>query len=300
MKLVSNKGFTMVELSIALVFVGILSVSLAVVINSMMLSYRKSNTMAQVNTTGTDLVDDFRAAAQRSSAQSLTMICDYVYVENTAERNECVEDNAYNFVSLTHFSTVTMDGREFVAPIYGVYCTGSYSYIWNSGYYELGDARFDEKRVNKWVTLMTGDGEIKYREGTNDLPFKLLKVQDPNRGICVAAYDEEGYEVADGVAVGMKDTIDISNRAMDEEPEQLLVARGAGDLAIYDLTIAKPAVNYDNNSVFYQGSFILGTVNGGVNILSRNNACATPSGYDYAYNYCAINKFSFAVRASGE
>ncbi len=297
MKLSSRHGFTMVELSISIVFVGILSISLAVVINSMVVAYRKGNMMAHVNTTGINLVDDFRAATQRSSASSLMVVCSNLYTGDTVERDKCLNDSAYNYVSLTHFSKVSMDGgREFEAPIYGVYCTGTYSYIWNSGYYELSGAKFAEKTASKWATLVTSDGEIRYREGSSNAPFRMLRVQDPNRSVCTAAYNNDGEYSS---AAEMNNVINISSQTLDERPEQLLTTRGAGDLAIYDLTIAKPAVNYDNNSVFYQGTFILGTVDGGVNILSRNNACATPSGYDFAYNYCAINKFSFAVRASG-
>ena len=295
MKSALCKGFTMVELSIALVFVGILSVSLAVVMNSMLVSYRKGNTMAQVNTTGTDLVDDFRAATQRSSAQSLITVCNVLYADDALGRDKCLSDDAYDFISSTHFSKVKMGGREFDAPIYGAYCAGSYSYIWNSGYYFSNEAHFKEKDEGTWATLKIENGEIKYLDGTDDHPFKLLKVRDQNRSVCAAIYNSSvmGNE-------NVNSEIDISNREMDEEPEQLLISRGANDLAIYDLTISRPVVNYDNNSVFYYGSFILGTADGGVDILSRNNACATPSGYDYVYNYCAINKFSFAVRASGE
>ena len=298
----SYDGFTMVELSISVVFVGILSISLAMVISSMVTSYRKGNTMAQVNTAGIDLVDDFSAAAQRTSVRSLVLICNNVYGDNEEEKNKCLEDNAYNYMYLVHLSAVSINkNRAFMAPIYGVYCTGSYSYIWNSGYYELESAEFKEKH-SEWATLkIADDKEIKFKsKGKKEAPFRLLKVQDSGRNVCKAAYSEsnEGY-VPNGEAK-MNHVIDVSDLGLEEEPEQMLALHGTSDLALYDLTIKRPAMGAGNNSMFYQGSFILGTVDNGVNILSRNNACVTPGDYEFAYSYCAINKFSFAVKASGE
>ncbi len=317
MRKVSRSGFTLVELSIAIVFVGLLSVSLAGVISSMMASYRRGNILSQVNTAGTSLIDDFTAATRQSSARSLTRICNSVYADNEAEKEECLVDDAYNFVSLTHFSEVTSGGKIFKAPVYGVYCTGSYSYIWNSGYYELENATFEEKSLNRWAVLISNDYPegIRYQEGeevangNHNVPFKLLKVLDKNRSICVAAFGEKenGYEAINDEATATAafegniiDVREIGNGMLEGEPEYLISSHGATDLAIYDLTVSRPAVNYENNSVFYQAAFILGTLDGGVNILSHNSACEVPSGYDFAYNYCAINKFSFAVRALGE
>ena len=298
----SYDGFTMVELSISVVFVGILSISLAMVISSMVTSYRKGNTMAQVNTAGIDLVDDFSAAAQRTSVRSLALICNTVYGDNEDEKNKCLEDNAYNYMYLVHFDEVSINGnREFTAPIYGVYCTGSYSYIWNSGYYELANANFDAKQRREWARLKISDNnEIKFKKKSDEFPFRLLKVQDSGRNVCKAAYSDSNEGYVSNREAKMNYEIDISNLGLEEEPEQMIASRGASDLALYDLTITRPAMGAGNNSMFYQGSFILGTVDNGVNILSRNNACVTPGDYEFAYSYCAINKFSFAVKASGE
>jgi hypothetical protein len=52
--------------------------------------------------------------------------------------------------------------------------------------------------------------------------------------------------------------------------------------------------------LFYAGSFILGTTTGGPNIKSNNGNCAVPGDVVYSnFDYCAINKFSFAAQANG-
>ena len=64
-------GFTMIELSLSLVFVGILSIMMVLIISDTVASYRRGVTLNRINTVGMDLVDDMRSAVQNSSAGSL-------------------------------------------------------------------------------------------------------------------------------------------------------------------------------------------------------------------------------------
>lgn len=306
MKKLQREGFTLIELTLSLVFVSILSLAMIFVIADSVVSYRRGNTLGQVNTIGMSLVDNMRAAIQESSAKTLTSSCVVAFSDEN-ERKRCEEDNAYAFVEVLKYSEVTLfNGRENVGrvPIYGAFCTGTYSYIWNSGYYELDGASFAERTSGKWVQIKSKDSNVLNSEQDSRKPFRLVRVKDENRAICMAAYDEGSrskYKASEPFSTtNVLDITNIGDGEFDENPTYLLSSDGASNLALYDLTVARPAVSVENNSTLYSLSFILGTIDGGINISSQNNACAAPNDYESNFDYCAINKFSFAARATGE
>ena len=52
--------------------------------------------------------------------------------------------------------------------------------------------------------------------------------------------------------------------------------------------------------LFFAGSFILGTRRGGVNITTSGDSCKPPTDEYSDLEYCAINRFNFAVQAGGD
>ena len=88
----------------------------------------------------------------------------------------------------------------------------------------------------------------------------------------------------------------------NEKDEEGNLKDEKNNLAIYDMnTSVSEQVGITKNAYYYS-SFVLGTVQGGVNINVAGNTCATPGGnYKTVENldYCAINKFNFAALASG-
>ena len=286
-------------------------------------------TLGRVNTVGTDLVDDFRSSVQSSSAGSLLSSCYMaIYGEGgktmeKAERDKCADDEAHNFVSVTKTTnSMTIDGVKVndEVPIYGAFCTGTYSYVWNSGYFWANNASFDGKRNNAWAWIDFtdySDGKsVTVKIGQTE-KFRLVKLYDTRRLICASAgvkKDGSGerptYAVDDmdnvfrvsslsyGV-IKLDDGVVVNNkREVVTSTIDLLPADSGNDLAIYDLSVAKPALSEGN--IFYSASFILGTVYNGVNIMATGSGCATPNDYnDGNYNYCAINKFNFAMQING-
>ena len=79
MKKTFREGFTLIELSLSMVFVGILSVAVVLIISDTVASYRRGLTLAQVNTAGLDIVDDMRLAVSNSSAKAVTTECTRLY-----------------------------------------------------------------------------------------------------------------------------------------------------------------------------------------------------------------------------
>ena len=97
-----------------------------------------------------------------------------------------------------------------------------------------------------------------------------------------------------------KSTTAITYPPISEEPVELLGGEN-NLLVLYDLSAAIPAQSNASNNLFYSVSFILATVTGGIDVKATGNFCATPENYELEnFDYCSINKFNFAVQATGE
>lgn len=274
-------GFTLVELSLSLVLIAVLSLIIALLIMNILSSYRRGLALNQVNTAGIDIVDDMRTAVQRSSTKSVVEKCKEVYSGQSENIARCEADGGREFVVAAREAVVQKVGQ---VPVTGVFCTGLYSYIWNSGYFFQQKNVVEEAQKTKF---MYSDGSSNY---TKD-DFRLLKVRDTGRMICVAA-SKKAFE---------NNAIDVRNEGkIIEEPVDLLASTDAG-LALYDLSaITSAEKDVVSSGLFYAVSFVLGTVQGGVNIAASGNFCATPNDYeDQSFDYCSINKFNFAARATG-
>lgn len=282
-RLGQKKGFTLVELSLSIAFIAILSITVALIINDAISTYRRGVTLNQVNTEGMDLVDDMRAAVQNSPAGSIVGECEFIYGGSNTDRNNCKSTGARNFVVVKRVGVVNDEISG--APLYGAFCTGAYSYIWNSGYFYSESSDIDSSIEP--VSLV-------YSGGTID-NFRLIKIKDQRRAVCISAVKNAG-----GYNGEINSVFDISEYGdLSDEPEVLLSNDSSQPLALYDLDAAVPATNDLGNATYYSVSFILGTVQGGINVMSTGNFCKTPGEYDENFDYCAINKFNFAVQAIG-
>ena len=208
-------------------------------------------------------------------------------------------------------------------PIFGSFCTGSYSYIWNSGYVLSDDYEVVANNSLKKAILKYKQDNVVMQKPKNDkdVPIKLLKVRDETRSVCISytlrtnnyGYDSNNNSnnnpknVSDGIPYNLVDKINSSSYAgeyafgsisKDDEPIDILSSNGS--MAVYDLIAAAPATNPAANTLFYSASLVLGTIQGGINVKASGNYCTTPEDYkNENFDYCAINKFNFAVRASG-
>ncbi len=287
-RLKQRRGFTLVELSLSLVFIAALSLIIALLINSTVSSYRRGLILKQINTVGIDIVDDMRAAIQNSSTKSVTSDCNVVF-DSTEAITDCENSGAANFVMIKkNASKIELSAGKTIenVPMIGAFCSGTYSYIWNSGYF------FTVK--DKGYPKIEGVTQASFVYSTNKTieNFRLLKVRDDDRAVCIAASTSEPF-------TNIFDIRDYGE-IVSEEPIDLLKTNDVG-LALYDLTVFAPADSTALNSLFYTASFVLGTVQGGINVATSGNFCATPNDYENRnFDYCAINKFNFAARATGE
>ena len=305
-----KRGFTMVELSLAIALIGVLSIIVLLMIRNAVSAYHKGMVLNQINTVGMGVVDDMRSALQ-SSPGRFSAASDCASVYNSADKasalNACTSSGASSFITIEKRGTVTMASGTKIqsAPLYGAFCTGSYSYIWNSGYY------FNS---TEYTNVSDGMASFTYKDVNGNTAtknqFKLLKVADDNRAVCKMAagavngnYSSTPINAINLSCSGIdKPPTDICGAIDAETIETNLIEPNSG-LALYDLAATRPAESTGTNNLFYNVSFILGTVQGGVNVMGGGNYCAAPEDYSNAavenFDYCAINKFNFAAQATG-
>lgn len=289
-------GFTLVELSISIAFIAILSITITLLTTNIVASYQRGITIKQINTTGTDIINDIKSSIANSSAKNLTDLCGSTYADETT-RMKCENDKAQNFISLSRQAEVNLNGESIgTMPVYGAFCTGTYSYIWNSGYY------FSEEHG---VSLATA--KLIYKDknsATKTLEnFRLIKINDPSRSVCVAMTLSPSADVNYNPGLTeFSNEINISNYGVvSEDPVELLNPENEFDLALYGFAVARPAQDMLTRNVLYSGYFILATVRGGINVNAEGDYCTAPSDYSTStVDYCAINKFNFAIQANGE
>ena len=283
-------GFTLVELSLSIVFIAILSLTIVFIINNAIATYRRDLTLNQVNTIGMDLVDDFRVAIQNSAPVTLNKLCMKVY--DRACNNDTERNNASMMIANWRFAQTKLDSSS-DTPISGMFCTGGYSYIWNSGYFMSDNiADSDIKALSFKYKKKSGDTETEETKSN----FRLLKIKDENRSVCKYAIDKKSE-----YSYGTEGKIDMSDEdAFNGEAMELLSSgEESAGLALYDLYSSVPATNTLGTVSLYSVSFVLGTVQGGANIRAAGDFCKAPAEADGDFDYCAINKFNFAAQANG-
>lgn len=315
-------GFTLVELSIAIAFISMLLLSVALVISNTISSYKKGISMKLVNSAGRDLIDEFTNAIADSPSYSFESLC-ATYYDPAAIGNDnykkCVEDSAYNLIYQQWYTKISRDGGVTYnnSPVFGVFCTGKYSYIWNTGYtfgqefYTTLDAKNKASSDVPYAYLIYSfDGKDVNTDALDpNIHFRLQKIMDPNHAICAAritgagvSYDPD-FEIKPTESASQKFDItylpgsNIKN-PLPEAPVEL-ISYSKMSLALYDFSVFSPAQNRDTKRLFYSASMVLGTISGGVDAMATNDYCTPPAGFMSDFSYCAVNKFNFAMRGTG-
>lgn len=301
-------GFTLIELALSLVFVGILSITVVLLIQSVSSSYRRGLVLNQINTVAMDLIDDIKVSVQNAGSDSVLRQCELYYDVGSDSQDNCMSDNGNSFVSFTRYANVTAEGSNLGSmPVFGAFCSGSYTYVWASGYFESSDA-YNRTVQGVAVPSLTTVASVSGRTGNSysNSSFRLLKVHDTDRSICVNAmkdqsstsYTKSANYTQSKIKPEMK--VEQSMITSSEDVVELLPKNKAANLTLYDLFVGKPAINSTRSNLFYSGAFILGTIRGGINIKAIGNSCKAPDNAYSDLEYCAINKFNFAAMAGGE
>ena len=283
-------GFTIIEVTLSLMFISILLLSVIFVAVHLSTIYQKGNTMNAINSTSRLLVDDFQRGIATAPARSLSDICRVEYASNTNEMNKCLQNQARKYVYQQNYGTIKakQTGKLLESvPLSGVFCSGRYTYLWNTGYV-LNSTDYEIMSGSR-ATFSNGDTEID--------DYRLIKIEDSDRAICrshmeAAANNNRVYQVAD---------IAPTYRLTGAEYKEVM-KKNNEDIALYDFTIFAPTEHALTMQNFYSGTFILATLRGNVDITGTGEFCKTPPemGLSSSFNYCAINKFNFSARTSGQ
>lgn len=317
----NRSGFTLVELSLSVLFIAILSIAVVLVMTGAISSYHRSITLNKLNNVGSSLVRDMQDAIKNASVKTMKSLCEDNFDSNNNNRTKCLNDNGKKLNAITRYANVKARTRGEVinsVPVFGAVCLGSYSYIWNSGYFFNDDYDVDGVGPVKLTYELKGEGA---KTVSN---FRLIKIKDELHKVCKAALrnyassgesDKYKYDLTNIGGSGDDVVFNMAEEGVstDEAPVRFLgsdkqndeegsVENDDGTLAIYDMTTTVSEQVGISKNAYYYSSFVLGTVQGGINVKQSGNTCAAPEGYDSAVSdldYCAINKFNFAALATG-
>ena len=302
----SKHGFTLIELSLSMIFLAILLLVIALITTQIIVIYQKGLAIKAVSSTGKELIDDFSRAIAASPAKSTSALCAR-YTNDTTQK-KCKDDEAFRFVYQQAVGKVKINGsnKKTTVPTHGVFCTGRYSYIWNTGYtvdsklypHDGTESSLRARLVYKKKVKSGGN----YIEQTFTLSnFRLLKMRDSDRNVC-ASHINNKYN--------LNTNSKYNAGLLENDPEELLgtidyttnkFITSEDNLALYDFKIFPPTQHFLTFHSFYSGTFTLATVQGGVDITGVGDYCQNaPDALNTDFAYCAINKFNFAMRATGE
>jgi len=306
----TKSGFTMVELSLTMAFVAVLLITIAVVTSNIMTIYQKGLTIKAVNSVGRGLTDEFITGVNSAPAVDTVSLCNNHAGNGKAA---CEDDNARKFVFQEY--------RENDKQYYGIFCTGNYSYLWNTYYGEEAGKTITVKYLypNEHSTQ-----EARDISNSSNNP-RLIRLKDSTYRLCSAALDNNYNSLLASGAVSVVDITTLRSgsggnygkNTLSEEPEQGMLDAFDLDLELYDLSIYNIAQDPMTLRTYIPGSFILATTRGNIDITSSGNYCKPDSIKDLVtgeiisgdtssisdlgseFNYCAINKFNFAARTAG-
>lgn len=268
----NRKGFTIIELMLAMGFLSALLVTIAFLVIQITGIYQKGLSLRAVSAEGKQLIDEFTRVVAGSPIPAEAIM---------PETNDRAA--VQKAIKRYFFSRNGSDSNSRTVQHSGTFCTGSYSYIWNTRYAYGEDG--ESGHTSAHALRLRKNGAIL----NNDKPYRLARVMDTARDVCAQANDLDGGSPQTTINV-TKDPIELING--DES-----------DLILYDFTVFPAAQQTVTGQTFYSATFILATIRGGVDIVSSGDFCSvdegTTVGLSSDFNYCAVNKFNFAMRATG-
>lgn len=275
-----KKGFTIIEITLAMTFLAILMVSIATLIMRVTNIYQKGLAMRAINATGTEIIEDITRTVGAAS-----YLVDIHSQDAELGGNGVMEyDNNYKLVEKYYYDYTVYNenhnGKSFNVQYFGVLCTGDYSYIWNTA--RALDPDFTTKN------FITVNGE----------KVKMVRVYDREQTQCNK--DKNGSVANLAKRNYLPVTINVPADNVVE-----LINNDEMDLALYEFNITPATQSAITRQSFISANFILATRQGGININANGDFCRGEDNefkdeYEGTmFNYCAVNKFSFSARTGG-
>lgn len=275
-----KKGFTIIEITLAMTFLAILMVSIATLIMRITNIYQKGLAMRAINATGTEIIEDITRTVGAAS-----YLVDIHSQDAELGGNGVMEyNNNYKLVEKYYYDYTVYNenhnGKNFNVQYFGVLCTGDYSYIWNTA--RALDPDFTTKN------FITVNGE----------KVKMVRVYDREQTQCNK--DKNGSVANLAKRNYLPVTINVPADNVVE-----LINNDEMDLALYEFNVTPATQSAITRQSFISANFILATRQGGININANGDFCRGEDNefkdeYEGTmFNYCAVNKFSFSARTGG-
>ena len=301
-------GFTMVEFSLSMAFIAALLISIAIIISNIVTIYQKGLTLKAVNSVGRGLIDEFTESINAAPSVDTVSLCNS-HIREAGAQEECKQKRAFNFIfqhrygesplAISDDPTKPHSNVQFA----GVFCTGNYSYIWNTYY---------GQEANRTVSLRYND-TAGNEQFLND--FRLARFEDKTYRACSASTNSYNYAAELENSANANYEIDIRTLANGAKnytptPTQGFLNSFDLDLMLYEFTIFPISQDEVTLRTFMSGTFILATERGRVNIVRSGDYCdvngentddttSMLNDLGSEFNYCSINKFNFAARTAG-
>ena len=280
-----RKGFTIIELLLSMAFLATMLLAIATLTIHILDIYRKGLSLRAVNSIGREIITDLsRVIGGSPIVENINPVA-----TNNDINWEDIIISYRNYFNETYRAVSTETTKAVQAG--GVFCTGSYSYIWNTAP-AIEEYRKGNGNIDAYYTIETDDETPRF--------YKFARVPDTHRHACETESDE---------STNIK-TIHIKYTGIHDKDVVELLGDDEVDLALYDFMVLPATQNNKTGQIFYSGAFVLATVRGGVNILANGDYCTGKEAKDFFnedventrndMNYCAVNKFNFAMRATGE
>ncbi|MBR3163854.1 type II secretion system protein [Candidatus Saccharibacteria bacterium] len=299
----SRRGFTLIELMLAMTFVALMLIAIATLIIRITKIYQKGLSMRAVNTSGRELIEDIT----RTVASSSNVDGDINPAANPSTGEVVIDDTLAARKKYFYQKTIEVDGKRL--QVHGAFCMRDYVYVWNTPEIEkgtddahaplaIGDstlgykiykfARFKPHDTNYCEQL--NDGNITSTNATNasGSSYKIFKLDKATS--TTEVYDFLG---------GSKNPTRLTSNEGDES-----------DLWIYDFKVSPAFQSPITGHAIYNFDFVIATKRGGINLTSQNDYCTgknNPYGNEpddeftmSDFSYCAVNRFDFVARQGQE
>ena len=271
MKRTNKKGFTLIELSIGIAFIGVLLLGIASMILHLSNIYQKGLSLRAINASGQQIIEDIEKALNSASYAA--------DISRTDTNKDGYIDDIENKAALSQYFFEALDEDDGLQN-YGAFCLANYTYVWNT-------ARTLE--AGKGVTI-------------NGIRYRLARFPDPNHLQCnkEPGVDASNHAIVTVASANGAENVNIEPQTATDPVE--LITKDEVDLAIYDFSVLPATQSITTKQAFVSISIILATLKGGVNIKANGDFCqgSDVSEYnDYDFDYCAVNKFNFSVRTGG-
>ncbi len=314
MKRVSNNnnhtkpGFTILEATLVTAFIAMLLIAITVIFSHMSAIFQKGLTLRSVNSVGRELISELTTSINSAPSIDSTSLCN-MFVKDPNAQQTCLKNGAFRYI-YQDYATEEVDpvsNQKDNVQYYGLFCTGDYTYAWNT-YYGI------EHNQTLSIKYKRGNQYFTFDKDENGEPFKLIKFADKTYRACESVMDNSTYTVNNRFKDGTFREIDmtvLSNGIEYDmpEPQEGYLENSETNLDLYELVIFPVSQDIVTLRAFFAGTFILGTDNGDASIVRSGDYCdphdtSSDTGGNVLdlgskFNYCGINKFNFAARTAG-